>query len=60
MIDVVTAVLGVGLTALVRLRPQPKANEEGENNCGSALSQLRAGFSYLTGSAFVKWLLRCV
>ena len=57
MIDMVTAVLGVGLTALVRLRPQPKANGEGENGSGSAFSQLRAGFSYLRGSSFVKWLL---
>lgn len=53
MIDVVTAVLGVGLTAFVRLRPQPASGEES----GSALKQLRAGFSYLKGSPFVRWLL---
>lgn len=53
LIDVATAVLGVGITAFVRVRPYEKRGADS----ACAVEELRAGFVYLRGSRFVKRLL---
>ncbi len=52
MIDVATAIAGVGITVFVRVRPYEK---RGQAAC--AVEELRAGFAYLRRSRFVKRLL---
>ena len=53
MIDVVTAAVGVGITAFVRIQ----AYERKRTGRSAALVELREGLAYLRGSAFVRRLL---
>lgn len=52
-LDVVTAVVGVGITATIPI-PRLVRHAPGQ----SALADIRAGFAYLKGNAFVRRLLR--
>lgn len=53
MIDVMTAAVGVGITAFVRIQACERKNGEG----ATALEELREGFDYLRNSPFVRRLL---
>lgn len=53
LIDVVTAVIGVGITATVSIHSHREKKPDGN----SALSELKAGFTYLKGNRFIKNLL---
>lgn len=57
-IDVVTAVIGVGITALIRIRPlEKKENMEIGDKRPSQLDGIREGFAYLKNNSFVRNLL---
>lgn len=57
-IDVVTAVIGVGITSLIRIRPlEKKENTEIGDRRPSQLDGIREGFAYLKNNSFVRNLL---
>lgn len=57
-IDVVTAVIGVGITSLIRIRPlEKKENTEIGDKRPSQLGGIREGFAYLKNNSFVRNLL---
>ena len=52
-IDVITAIIGISITAAIYIRPY----EQTEKSEGSSLKEIRKGFSYLKENRFIKRLL---
>ncbi len=52
-IDVITAIIGISITAAIYIRPY----ERTEKSEGSSLKEIRKGFSYLKENRFIKRLL---
>ena len=52
-IDVITAIIGISITAAIYIRPY----EQTEKSEGSNLKEIRKGFSYLKENRFIKRLL---
>lgn len=58
LIDVITAIIGVSITATVFVNPYKEiVSKEKSTDKGSALQELKAGFAYLKGNPFIKKLL---
>lgn len=53
LIDVVTAVIGVGLTSTIQLKPY----EKGSRDKNSHLEEIKGGFTYLKENGFIRRLL---
>lgn len=53
LIDVVTAVIGVSITATIRIKPYERRMEAGK----SGLEEIKGGFRYLKHNSFIKRIL---
>lgn len=58
LIDVITAIIDVSITATVFVNPYKEiVSKEKSTDKGSAFQELKAGFAYLKGNSFIKKLL---